>query len=121
MSPRKEIYGAIDINVAVTRKELSNDTELQATIIKHYLHRNWKLIKENSYENRKGYNPDYIQDMIYKEMKVVIDTKLIKTLIKEVRYRVKKYKDRKRRKREKKYGKKKKESENNKSKVTYID
>jgi len=26
--PRKEIYGAIEIKVAVTRKELSNDSEL---------------------------------------------------------------------------------------------
>jgi len=76
------------------------------------MHRNWKTIKEKSYENRKGYNPEFIQEMIYTEMKVVVDTQLIKKLIKEVRYRVKKYKDKQKRKRERKHGKKKKDKAN---------
>ena len=57
--------------------------------MKHYIQRNWKFIKRNSYKGRTGYNPDFIQGMIFDEMNILIELEIIKNIIKEIRYIVK--------------------------------
>jgi len=61
--------------------------------MKHYIHRHWKEIKMNSYPNKKGYNPQWIQQKVYDNMHVVINIPIIKEAIVKVRYIVKKYKE----------------------------
>ena len=64
-------------------------------LAKHYVRRYWDTIKKHSYDDRKGYNPDWIQLMLYNQMEVVIDLSIIKKVIKEVRKSIKNYKERK--------------------------
>ena len=61
-------------------------------MMKHYIHRNWGEIKEYSYEYKYGYNPNYVQEMIYEETGVVVERSIIKKAIKDVRKRVKIFK-----------------------------
>ena len=79
--------------------------------MKQYIHRYWRQIKYHSYDNKKGYNPDYIQEMIYGEMRVVIERTLIKQVVKEVRYDIKLHKQNQKRKRERKHARKQKSQE----------
>ena len=61
-------------------------------VVKHYVYRNIKHIKHNSFTNREGYDLGYIQEMIYNETGVVVDQDPIKRAVAEIRYKVKKYK-----------------------------
>ena len=96
------------MNIAIKPKDLSNDHELQKTMMKHYIHRNWKNIKKHSYKHKKGYNPEYVQSKVYDQMHVVIDIEIIKDAIKKVRYLVRKYKEQKKREKENRRAKKSK-------------
>jgi len=85
-------------------------------MIKHFMLRYWKVIKHNSYEDRTGYNPSWIQEAFYYHANVVVDQSIIKNGIKEVRYIAKKHKDSEKRKKERIDKLKKKDKENKKQK-----
>jgi len=53
-------FGAIEIKIAIRPKELSNDVELQKTLMKHFIHRYWKEMKMNSSINKIAYHANWI-------------------------------------------------------------
>ena len=55
-----EHFGACVIDISIVSKELNKSYPEQRRIIKGYIHKNWKVIKENSYNDKEGFNPDYI-------------------------------------------------------------
>ena len=60
IGPTKEHFGACPINIAIVPYELNKSEPLQRVIMKGFIQKNLDDIKENSYDDRDGYNPDYI-------------------------------------------------------------
>ena len=61
--------------------------------MKHFIHRHWNEIKTKSFNNKKGYNPEWIQEKFYNIMHVLIHISIIKEAIVNVRYIIKKHKE----------------------------
>ena len=66
-------YGAIEVKIAIEPRELDKCPDLKRFAMKHYIWRYWGKIKYISYEDKLGYNPDFIQQMFYNQMEVLVD------------------------------------------------
>ena len=78
-------YGAIEIKMAIEPRELDKSEELKRIFMKYFIRRYYTKIKYLSYEDKYGYNPDWIQEMFYNQMQVLVDKKVIQKCLKEVR------------------------------------
>ena len=64
---------------------MDKSPEIKKFAMKHYIRRYYTKFKYLSYEDKLGYNPDFIQQMFYNQMEVLVDKEVIKKCIKEVR------------------------------------
>ena len=90
------LYGCRSVNLAIDRDDVQGDLKKQKMIAKGFIQLNYETIKKNSCHPKEGFDPHWIQEMIYHEIHAAFHMDVIKDAIEDVRQVVHSYKRRKR-------------------------